>query len=164
MFYFCSLGSNIDPASNVCRAVESLAQTFRSLTLSPLIQTEPHGMQTRNPFYNAFFWFESAENADSVKCLFNSIEEQQGRDRTDPHKKTKDRTIDLDILYAGPLCSLAGIQVHDPYLAPLTPILSGQAPHASVISIPFAGKRLGMRILQISHTTDGIRIEQVRYP
>lgn len=160
MFYFCSLGSNIEPDTNVCRAIEAMVTQVAPLTLSPLIQTEPHGMQSTQPFYNALFWFESAEDAATIKHLFNGIEETLGRNRNDPDKKTKDRPIDLDIIYAGPRCPLSDLQVEDPYLAPLTPVLRGMAPHASVISISFAGKRLGLGLFHISQDAKGFRVER----
>ena len=164
MFYFCSMGSNIDPAHNVCRTIESLADNVAPVTLSPLIQTAPHGMQSAQPFYNALFWFESSENADMIKQRFNGIETSLGRNRNDPDKKTKDRPIDLDILYAGPARPLAELRVDDPYLSPLTPILSGKAPTASVISLQFAGKRLGLGVLHISRSGDGFRVERAALP
>lgn len=160
MFYFCSLGSNIDPATNVCRAIEAVVTQVAPLTLSPLIQTEPHGMQSAQPFYNALFWFESTQDAIAIKQLFNRIEEALGRNRNDPDKKTKDRPIDLDILYVGPPCPLSDLRVEDPYLAPLTPVLSGKAPHASVISVTFAGKRLGLGLFRISQEAQGFRVER----
>lgn len=160
MLYFCSMGSNIEPATNVCRAIEALVTQVAPLTLSPLIQTEPHGMQSSQPFYNALFWFESTADISTIKQLFNAIEERLGRNRNDPEKKTKDRPIDLDILYAGEPCPLSDLRIDDPYLAPLTPTLSGRAPLASVISVPFAGKRLGLGIFRVSHEAQGFKVER----
>lgn len=159
MFYFCSLGSNIDPTANVCAALEALTHTLSSVTLSPLIQTEPHGMESHLAFCNAFFWFDSERTQDDIKSLFNHIEEQQGRDRSDPDKKIKDRPIDLDILYAGARCPLSDITVEDPYLAALTPVLRGMAPTTSAVSMPFAGKRLGLRIVTLTQTPTGVAVE-----
>lgn len=160
MFYFCSMGSNIDPASNVRRALEALTEGVGALTLSPLIQTEPHGMQSSQPFYNALFWFESDSAPEAMKAQFNDIEAALGRNRNDPDKKTKDRPIDLDILYAGVPRPLAELTVEDPYLAPLTPILRGMAPTTSVISLPFAGKRLGLGAFRIARNGEGFIIER----
>lgn len=160
MFYFCSMGSNIDPANNVCRAIEALVSEVAPITLSPLIQTEPHGMQSKQPFLNALFWFESDLDVVTIKHLFNRVEVGMGRDRNAPDKKTRDRPIDLDILYAGVACALAELQVDDPYLAPLTPILRGKAPAGSVISVPFAGKRLGLGVVHISREGERFRVER----
>lgn len=160
MFYFCSMGSNIDPSTNVRRALEMLATDLGAIILSPLIQTEPHGMQSSQPFYNALFWFESVETPAAMKQRFNGIEEQLGRNRNDPDKKIKDRPIDLDILYAGSPRPLAELPVDDPYLAPLTPILRGMAPTASVISLPFAGRRLGLGAFRIARDGDGYLVER----
>lgn len=164
MFYFCSLGSNIEPANNVAKALDALTRLTNDLTLSPLIQTEPHGMSSSHPFYNALFWFESEEDAESIKADFNAIETRLGRDRSDPSKKLKDRPIDLDILYAGPRKALASLSVEDPYLAPLTPILSGMAPSASVVTLKFAGKRLGLGVFRLLREGDTINIERVNIP
>ncbi len=158
MFYFCSLGSNIDPANNVRQALEALTDAIDTLVLSPLIQTEPHGMQSSQPFYNALFWFESDQTPEATKQVFNAIEERLGRDRSNPAKKTSDRPIDLDILYAGTKRPLSEMVVEDPYLAPLTPILRGLAPTTSVISLPFAGKRLGLGAFQISRSDNAFFI------
>lgn len=160
MFYFCSLGSNIEPATNVCRAIEAVVTKVAPLTLSPLIQTEPHGMQSTQPFYNALFWFESTQDATAIKHTFDGIEISLGRNRNDPDKKTKDRPIDLDILYAGPPCPLSDLRVEDPYLTPLTPVLRGMSPHANVISVTFAGKRLGLGLFRISQDAHGFRVER----
>ncbi|CBL44016.1 7,8-dihydro-6-hydroxymethylpterin-pyrophosphokinase [gamma proteobacterium HdN1] len=160
MFYFCSLGSNIDPPHNVALALQALASSLAEFTLSPLIQTKPHGMESQQPFYNALFWFESTQSPESIKAWFNETEIKLGRDRNHPEKKLRDRPIDLDILYAGERKPLAELAVKDPYLAPLTPVLQGKAPAVSAITLPFGGRRLGLGIFRIRSVAGQIQIER----
>ena len=55
-------------------------------------------MNTKRDFLNALFIIQTSMSAEQLKQEFNRIEEALGRDRSDPQRSFKDRTIDIDIL------------------------------------------------------------------
>ncbi|MEC8926303.1 MAG: 2-amino-4-hydroxy-6-hydroxymethyldihydropteridine diphosphokinase [Pseudomonadota bacterium] len=98
MKYLCSLGSNIEPELHFSRAKHYLYQISDELAFTRDILTRPVDIDTPHPFLNALFTIETMLTATQLKQRFNEIEEQLGRDRDDPNRSIKDRTIDIDIL------------------------------------------------------------------
>ena len=99
--YFVGIGSNISPHHNIPTAITSLLQLSRRIVISRVIQTIPVRMlDDQHYFLNAVVMFKSTLDKQSLKNRLNEIESQLGRDRSDPAKKVKDRTLDLDILLA----------------------------------------------------------------
>ena len=98
MKYLCSLGSNIEPELHFSRAKHYLYQISDELAFTRDILTRPVDIDTPHPFLNALFTIETTLTAQQLKQRFNEIEEQLGRDRDDPDRSIKDRTIDIDIL------------------------------------------------------------------
>lgn len=98
MKYLCSLGSNIDPEMNIHNAKRHLKTLNGYCFFSQSIVTEPVDIETNNGFLNALFIINTPLNQTELKQQFNQIEEALGRDRSDPHRSIKDRTIDIDIL------------------------------------------------------------------
>ncbi|MEA5466135.1 2-amino-4-hydroxy-6-hydroxymethyldihydropteridine diphosphokinase [Leptothoe sp. PORK10 BA2] len=96
--YLIGIGSNLDPHSNVSRALQSLLPSVERCIVSRAIQTSAVGMETDFPFINLAAYIETSLDAVALKARFNAIETSLGRDRTDPLCKVKDRPIDLDIL------------------------------------------------------------------
>lgn len=95
--YLCSMGANIAPEKNFERAQQSVAQ-LGSVHFSSARYTQPVAIVTEHDFLNALFIIECELNAEQLKERFNSIEEQLGRDRSDPLSSEKDRPMDIDIL------------------------------------------------------------------
>jgi 2-amino-4-hydroxy-6-hydroxymethyldihydropteridine diphosphokinase len=89
-----------------------LDQTDR-IDISKIYKTEPQKLDSENYFLNAVVRIESELDHATLKQHFNRIEGQLGRDRSDPDKKTKDRTADIDILFC---LAIQDQQVKDSYL------------------------------------------------
>ncbi len=93
---YLSLGSNIDPAGNLPRAVEKLVLHVSVEAVSQVWETPPAG--TRGPnFLNAAVRARTQLSPGLLKSLvLRPIEAQMGRVRT--WNKYAPRTIDLDII------------------------------------------------------------------
>lgn len=98
MFYYLSLGSNINPQENMASILKWLVEEFGCLVVYPVIETEPEELSTDNKFLNTLVILHSKQNEIEIKHSFNSLEERLGRDRKDPQRSYKDRAADVDIL------------------------------------------------------------------
>ena len=92
---FVSIGSNIDREKNIRAGIDALKKTFGELILSPVYETEAVGFDG-DPFYNLVAAFETELNPYQVNDALHQIEEDNGRDRSDP--KLSSRTLDIDLL------------------------------------------------------------------
>lgn len=97
-YSFAALGSNIDPEMNIHHAKQQLQTLSGDCLFSQNIATKPVDIDTNNGFLNALFIIDTPLSSDELKQQFNQIEEALGRDRSDPERSKKDRTIDIDIL------------------------------------------------------------------
>lgn len=98
--YFIGIGSNISPVQHIPAAIDMLMKTSDDLVVSRIIRTAPVGLlDNRHYFLNLVVMISSSLAAQPLKEVLNEIESNLGRDRNDPDKKVKDRTIDLDILF-----------------------------------------------------------------
>jgi len=95
--YLCSMGANIAPEKNFERAQQRVAQ-LGCVHFSSARYTQPVAIVTEHDFLNALFIIECELSAEQLKERFNSIEEELGRDRSDPLSSEKDRPMDIDIL------------------------------------------------------------------
>lgn len=93
-----SIGSNVNPATNVRRAVAALREHFGDLALSPVYESEAVGFDGDN-FLNLVLTVETGESLDSIKHYLKDLEDRLGRDRSKP--KYSGRLIDVDILTYG---------------------------------------------------------------
>jgi len=96
--FLIGIGSNIKPHDNLVAIIDQLLEHFPRITLSRVLLLPPIGMNSPHDFLNVVVFIETAISADALKEICNTIETKQGRDRTDPTRKTKDRAADLDIL------------------------------------------------------------------
>jgi len=95
--FYLLLGSNIDPESNLPRAVQLLAAAGQLLAVSAVYETEPVGGPAQPAFLNAAVILGSALPASDLKrYVIAGIERELGRVR-DPLDKNAPRTIDIDI-------------------------------------------------------------------
>lgn len=138
MWYLCGLGSNIAPETNLPLAVARLADLFGEVRLSPVIRTSPQGMVTRRSFLNALALFESQRPPDQVKSQLNVLEEALGRDRSDPLRSVRDRSIDVDILQAAAAPDFESTAIEENYFRQLL----GGAPVEGVV-LQLNGQLLG---------------------
>ncbi|RTE87579.1 MULTISPECIES: 2-amino-4-hydroxy-6-hydroxymethyldihydropteridine diphosphokinase [Gammaproteobacteria] len=97
-WYYLSLGANIEPENHLQKAIETIIEKFGAAFLSPIVQTQPCNINTSNVFLNAVMIIRTDLAPDDLKAYFVELEEQEGRDRTDPLSSQKDRPLDIDIL------------------------------------------------------------------
>jgi len=130
---FVSLGSNLDPETNLPEAVRLLAARSCLVATSHVYQTIPVGSTGQPDFLNAVALIETDLSAARLKSeVLEGIEQELGRVRT--ADKYAARTIDLDILlYNDEVFDLGGRRIPDPdiprlaYLAvPLSDIAVGR--------------------------------------
>ncbi|MEM8525334.1 MAG: 2-amino-4-hydroxy-6-hydroxymethyldihydropteridine diphosphokinase [Bacteroidota bacterium] len=101
--YFIALGSNINPESNIINMIEALFELSEVVDISEIMRTEPVGLKSEKYFLNTVVRIETDKDRPDLKNALNTIEESLGRDRSNPERKYRDRTADLDILFALPL-------------------------------------------------------------
>ena len=106
---YVGLGSNVEREATIRTAVRMLREVFGELQLSPVYDSVAVGFVGSN-FLNLVAGFESERPVEDVVAEFRQIEDQLGRDRSQP--KFSRRTIDLDILtYADLVLDQPGIQI-----------------------------------------------------
>ncbi len=98
MYYYLSIGSNIEPKLNSVRIITQMLKHFGPLVSYPFVRTTPDKITTNHSFLNSVAIVRSSLGPADVKRILNSIETSLGRDREDPEKSVKDRTADIDIL------------------------------------------------------------------
>ena len=90
-----SVGSNIDPARNVRRALDMLRERFGPLQVSPVYETRAVGFEGEN-FLNLVVGFETDDEPQAVADALREMEQAAGRVRgASPFAP---RTLDLDLL------------------------------------------------------------------
>ncbi|MEL6719144.1 MAG: 2-amino-4-hydroxy-6-hydroxymethyldihydropteridine diphosphokinase [Bacteroidota bacterium] len=98
--YFIGLGSNLEPEQNMLNMVEALFTISERVDISEIIRTDPVGLKSENYFLNTVVRIETIDDQTELKNKLNIIEGNLGRDRSNPSRKYKDRTADLDILFS----------------------------------------------------------------
>lgn len=98
MFFYLSLGSNIDSECSAVRMIRHLCREFGCIGAYPWRYTRPEGMVSSTPFLNTLVVLKSDLNSADLKERLNSIEQTMGRDRDDPLRSVKSRTADIDIV------------------------------------------------------------------
>lgn len=94
---YISLGSNIDPETNLRRAVELLGQHCDVLAVSQAYRTPPQGFTDQADFLNLAVKVTTQLDAITLKhSVLDAIERELKRVH-DPNNKNAPRTIDLDI-------------------------------------------------------------------
>ena len=92
------IGSNINPQENIRRAVKALATRFPGIRCSSVYESEAIGFDGDN-FLNLVAVAESEDPLPMIMDYLKSLEDELGRDRTQP--KFSGRTMDIDILSYG---------------------------------------------------------------
>jgi 2-amino-4-hydroxy-6-hydroxymethyldihydropteridine diphosphokinase len=120
---FISIGSNIDPETNVRNAVHRLGSTARVMAISTVYRTEPIGPPGQPWFYNCVVEIETEMAPRELKfTLLRRIESELGRARSSD--KFAARTIDLDlILYNELVMTTPDLALPDPDI-PKRPFLA----------------------------------------
>jgi 2-amino-4-hydroxy-6-hydroxymethyldihydropteridine diphosphokinase len=94
---YLSLGSNINPESNLPAAVRELSTFGKIVAVSRVWESAPVGFTEQANFLNAAVLLETTFSADAVWTqVIPSVERRLGRVR-DPANKNAPRTIDVDL-------------------------------------------------------------------
>ena len=94
---FLSLGSNIDPETNLPAAIRELSLYGRVRRVSRVWETAPLGLADQPNFLNAAVWLETPLQAEELReKAISRIEAKLGRVRTG--NRNAPRTIDIDIM------------------------------------------------------------------
>lgn len=99
---YISIGSNIDPHIHVPHACAELSELLEDAVISPIYQSPAVGM-IGNDFVNAVIGGITDKSVDDLVGIFRSLERSAGRVRNE--NKFSDRTLDVDLLLYGNLCS-----------------------------------------------------------
>ena len=163
--HFVGVGSNIEPAQNIARGLQSLLSMSQRVHISSIRVTEPVDINGDAHFLNLALAFSSPLSPQALKVRFNQIEAALGRDRADPDRGKKSRTIDLDILFS--LEALDGVDFDtllptEPYLRPQAQELMGYlglTPQQKTLSLPSVA--IGLDSLSIGRHPATIERDQV---
>ena len=109
---YVSLGSNSDREARIFQAVSALRDQFGAIELSPVYDSAAVGFDGSD-FLNLVAGVDTSLEVEAVAAMFRVIEDQLGRDRTQP--KFASRPIDLDILiYDNLILEVPGIRIPRP--------------------------------------------------
>lgn len=90
------IGSNMEAEKNISTMLDILIQKVNVIKVSPFIKTKPIGIKDQPDYTNGAVKIETGLNRQKLTELLKDIENQMGRDRTQP--KYGPRNIDLDIV------------------------------------------------------------------
>lgn len=93
---YVSIGSNIDPAANVCSCLDCLEREFGALTVSSTYRSVPVGFEG-DDFYNMVVGFDTDLEPRVLVARLKAIEQRHGRYRAG-RPRFSSRTLDLDLL------------------------------------------------------------------
>lgn len=100
MHVFINIGSNLgDRRRNLSRAVSAIEKEFGYFELSHVVESEPWGYESDNPYLNVGMMVISdkapLEILEKLQAIEKSMDPSPHRD---PEGNYKDRTIDIDII------------------------------------------------------------------
>lgn len=90
------IGSNINAEKNISDMLKILEKRVDVIKVSPFLKTKPVGMENQPDFTNGAVKIATIFNRQSLTQMLKTIEDEMGRDRTQP--KFGPRNIDLDIV------------------------------------------------------------------
>lgn len=93
---YVSLGSNIQPVSNIKACLQALAAEFGALKCSTVYRTAAVGFSGPD-FLNAVVGFQTTQSLADLKLWFRQLETSQGRERIE-QPGWHARTLDVDLL------------------------------------------------------------------
>ncbi|MGJ7456416.1 2-amino-4-hydroxy-6-hydroxymethyldihydropteridine diphosphokinase [Halomonas sp. MA07-2] len=94
-----SIGSNIERDRHVRACLDGLADTFGTLLISRVFESEPVGFEDGRNFYNLVTAFESDWSVGELQAWCKALEFANGRRKDSP--KFSPRTLDIDLLTVG---------------------------------------------------------------
>lgn len=137
---FIGIGSNIEPETNVERALEIISDQFTIVGISTFYQTEPIERPEQENYYNGVIEISADFSPVRLHEILTDIEIDLGRIRTPD--KFAPRTIDLDILIYGNIVIENGrILIPDPDVLTRSFISHPIAELAPEFQHPITGKK-----------------------
>lgn len=94
--FFLSIGSNVQPESNIPASIRLLRETFDVKGVSSIYETDPVGPAGDKKFWNLAAEIESALPRQELISKIRHLEEKLGRKRET--NKFAPRSIDMDLL------------------------------------------------------------------
>jgi 2-amino-4-hydroxy-6-hydroxymethyldihydropteridine diphosphokinase len=139
------LGSNINPAENIPRAVRCIADQVHVKAASSVWESPPAGGTDQPDYWNAALLIETELSpAEVQRSLIRPIEDALGRKRSD--NKFDARTIDIDLMLYDSMCgSFDG--------KPL--------PHPDILTRPYAAIPLAEVSPEFLHPTQGKTLREI---
>lgn len=95
---YLSLGSNVEPQTNLRSAIAALRGRFGDVVLSPVYRTSAIGFDGAD-FLNAAAVIDSDLDVFALNDWLHALEDAHGRDRSGP--RFGDRPLDIDIVFYG---------------------------------------------------------------
>ena len=155
MWYLCGLGSNIEPGHNMSEVLYRLIEEVEWIWISEILETKPVGMQTTRNFVNALVVFWSVEERKNLKLKLNAIEAKMGRDRSDPDRKQKDHTMDIDIIDCSDRPWFEGKNISEEYFRML---FEGSREFENKMLVSFGKHVLGEKPIVIFRNSDDVDV------
>jgi 2-amino-4-hydroxy-6-hydroxymethyldihydropteridine diphosphokinase len=90
------IGSNINAQVNIAKVLNLMESHLLVMQVSTMIQTKAIGMTDQPDYTNGAVRILTEMSMDELSLLLKKLEDQMGRDRSQP--KFGPRNIDLDIL------------------------------------------------------------------
>lgn len=157
---YVSLGSNIEPETNLCACLLALQQTFGELRCSTIYRTPAVGF-AGSAFLNAVVSFTTKLSSLELKAWLKQLEAQQGRVAST--QKFSARTLDLDLLLYADLIKPAQKLPH-PDILNYTFVLQPLAELAPEQKHPILGKSFASLAAKQLLTSEQILLDAVDLP
>lgn len=150
MIFYLSLGSNLEPEKNIGLALHELCERYQNALILPIVHTEPCAIHSTNSFLNSIALIASDESPAELKNWLNQLECAHGRDRNDPNRSAKDRTLDIDILAQQATLDFSiTATFNEPYVqASIVALTSPQS--TAAVRLPGSANTLGNRAATIN--------------
>jgi len=151
---FIGVGSNIEPAANVRKALQVMSEEMRVVATSTVYETEAESHPEQPPYYNCVVEVETETPPLELKRRLRAIEERLGRRRSED--RYAPRPIDLDLLlYDNQAMQSEELTVPDPEIERRAYLAAGLAELAPELSLPGRTETLAELARRLPH--EGMR-------
>ena len=135
---FIGVGSNRDREKHIRAGIRKLKEVFQNLSVSTIYENEAVGFAGAN-FYNFVVGCDTGLELEDVIKQLHRIEDEYGRDRTQP--RFSSRTLDLDLLlYDALVIDNETVQLPRPDIDRYAYVLCPLAEIAGSLRHPVSGK------------------------
>ena len=135
---FIGVGSNREREKHIRAGIRELKGAFHDLRISTIYENKAVGFSGDN-FYNFVVGCETGLELDELVSLLHRIEDEHGRDRSQP--RFSSRTLDLDLLlYDDLVLDTGSLQLPRPDIDKYAYVLCPLAEIAPDLRHPVSGK------------------------